>query len=418
MGSFFCANNTPREGEVMARPAKHNWRKLYLEYCQGRYKNVTEFAKAKKLAVRPTQREFKKLQDEAEAANSEQNTLKKTTINDHNNGTEKRKRPKNDHKQHSWQNLKKQFTDWPEEKLQAYLVHVEERLAKLKEIPFEEMGQDEIEELSKLRRERRAILSDPDPEVKCHAHNRRGETCGNPVERGKRVCWVHGGAPGSGAPPGSKNALKTGEHETIWMDTLDEEELELYEQIETDPLAQINDTIRLLSFRERRMMQRIQRLKDGLTENQKRVLQERKTIKEAYPVHDEKSGSIKVVTVPRDELVVTRVEETQYRAIDDIIRIEEALTRVQEKKVKAIEAKHKIVAKHGLDIERLRIEQERLQLEKTKAVGANKDGVKDGGSIDLNNDNDLSALTDEELETLERIVLKTNPTAHVKEYKN
>ncbi|TEB06130.1 hypothetical protein Psch_03172 [Pelotomaculum schinkii] len=80
---------------------------------------------------------------------------------------------------------------------------------------------------------------------------------------------ICGGCAGSGAPPANKNALKTGEHEAIWKDMLDEDELDLYEQIETDPLAQIVDTIRLLSLRERRMVQRIQKLKEGLTRSRK-----------------------------------------------------------------------------------------------------------------------------------------------------
>src|SRR5580704_530387 len=28
---------------------------------------------------------------------------------------------------------------------------------------------------------------------RCHAHNRKGELCGNPVVRGKNVCRLHGG---------------------------------------------------------------------------------------------------------------------------------------------------------------------------------------------------------------------------------
>ena len=41
--------------------------------------------------------------------------------------------------------------------------------------------------------------------VRCHAHNRRGGQCGNMAAPGKRVCHVHGGAPGSGAPKGNQN---------------------------------------------------------------------------------------------------------------------------------------------------------------------------------------------------------------------
>ena len=69
-----------------------------------------------------------------------------------------------------------------------------------------------------------------------------------------------------GAPLRNVNALKTGEYETIWLDCLSPEEQDLYEQIDTDELVQIEQTIRLLTIMERRKLVRIQQLIDGLTE--------------------------------------------------------------------------------------------------------------------------------------------------------
>ncbi len=48
-----------------------------------------------------------------------------------------------------------------------------------------------------------------DPRL-CHAHNRRGRPCGRLAVPGRRVCHFHGGAPGSGAPPGNQNARRHG----------------------------------------------------------------------------------------------------------------------------------------------------------------------------------------------------------------
>src|SRR5262245_5508171 len=45
---------------------------------------------------------------------------------------------------------------------------------------------------------------------RCGARNRRGGFCRAPAINGKRRCRMHGGAPGSGAPLGNKNALKHG----------------------------------------------------------------------------------------------------------------------------------------------------------------------------------------------------------------
>jgi hypothetical protein len=45
---------------------------------------------------------------------------------------------------------------------------------------------------------------------RCGAKNRAGRPCLAPAVRGKQRCRMHGGAPGSGAPRGNKNALKHG----------------------------------------------------------------------------------------------------------------------------------------------------------------------------------------------------------------
>lgn len=45
---------------------------------------------------------------------------------------------------------------------------------------------------------------------RCGARTRSGKPCRSPAVQGKRRCRMHGGALGSGAPRGNKNALKHG----------------------------------------------------------------------------------------------------------------------------------------------------------------------------------------------------------------
>ncbi len=45
---------------------------------------------------------------------------------------------------------------------------------------------------------------------RCGARTRRGTACRAPAVAGKRRCRMHGGAKGSGAPKGNKNAQKHG----------------------------------------------------------------------------------------------------------------------------------------------------------------------------------------------------------------
>lgn len=45
---------------------------------------------------------------------------------------------------------------------------------------------------------------------RCGARTRSGKPCASPAVSGKKRCRMHGGAYGSGAPRGNKNALKHG----------------------------------------------------------------------------------------------------------------------------------------------------------------------------------------------------------------
>ncbi|WP_418219404.1 HGGxSTG domain-containing protein [Candidatus Viadribacter manganicus] len=47
---------------------------------------------------------------------------------------------------------------------------------------------------------------------RCLAQTRKGSLCQQAAVRGKSRCRMHGGAPGSGAQPGNRNALKHGHY--------------------------------------------------------------------------------------------------------------------------------------------------------------------------------------------------------------
>lgn len=142
--------------------------------------------------------------------------------------------------------------------------------------------------------------------------------------RGKGAPIGNRNAVGHGGTPGNQNALKTGEYAAIWMDTLTEDEQALCDVIDTDPLTQIDENIRLLTIRERRMLANIKALKD------KKDLAE---TEEVYREDRNADGELRLK------------EMTRYRKllIDKIILAEEALTRVQEKKLRAIETKYKMM---------------------------------------------------------------------------
>jgi hypothetical protein len=47
---------------------------------------------------------------------------------------------------------------------------------------------------------------------RCGAKTRSGGSCRSPSVHGRKRCRMHGGAPGSGAPRGNRNALKHGRY--------------------------------------------------------------------------------------------------------------------------------------------------------------------------------------------------------------
>ena len=54
--------------------------------------------------------------------------------------------------------------------------------------------------------------------LRCGAKTRSGSPCRSPAVAGKRRCRMHGGAKGSGATKGNRNALKHGEFATKWLE--------------------------------------------------------------------------------------------------------------------------------------------------------------------------------------------------------
>lgn len=117
----------------------------------------------------------------------------------------------------------------------------------------------------------------------------------------------------------NKNAVITGEYENIYKDVLDVEELDLYENIETnDKEKLLIDEFKILTIREKRMLKRIKDLKQrgkDMTINfirSKKNKQETETLTEAEPTID---------IIQRIEEGLTRIQETKRKCLESIIKI-------------------------------------------------------------------------------------------------
>ena len=158
------------------------------------------------------------------------------------------------------------------------------------------------------------------------------------------------GNKGGAAPKENKNAVKTGEFETLFFDTLEEDEKKLVHMIELDKQQLLLQEIQLLTVRERRMLKRIENLKHATDQ-----------IVPGMTAVKYKSG--------------TEDESTEYTgALGQIQSIEDALTRVQARKQKAIDSLHR----YGFDDARLELEMMKVELETLKRDPSDQDTEDDG----------------------------------------
>lgn len=158
----------------------------------------------------------------------------------------------------------------------------------------------------------------------CSTTNKGGAPIGNQNAIGNK------GNSRASPPKRNKNALKTGEYETIFYETLSDEEKDIYSSLDNDPSFVLSEEIRLLKIRQLRMMKRIKEAESGLNDDEVDRLQQLRKIK--TPI--EKDG--KKLEIKREVMQDVQVSRKTYRKIDDILSIEDALTRISNQLTKAI----------------------------------------------------------------------------------
>lgn len=158
---------------------------------------------------------------------------------------------------------------------------------------------------------------------------------------------------------GNKNAFKTGEYETIYFDSLDEEEINMLKMYSVDGLEKIERAIMLFEIRERRMLKLLQNLKEEKEDIEILNVYHYKPKKVMIDVVDSQNGIREQVESTVYDKFLTRTEEKHQPRIDRIMDVENALTRVQEQKRRAVESKEKILATNRL----LDLKERKLKLE-------------------------------------------------------
>ena len=148
--------------------------------------------------------------------------------------------------------------------------------------------------------------------------------------------------------PGNKNAVTTGEFETLLFDCLDSEEKQLAAAVPNDKEQLLFQEIQLLTVRERRMLKRIENLRRA-----------------DFTTVKKKTGTEKDKWTDLDE---------KHATLGQIQNIEDALTRVQARKQAAIDSLHRF----GVDDARLEIELMKLDMAALKLGGQETEVEEDG----------------------------------------
>lgn len=176
-------------------------------------------------------------------------------------------------------------------------------------------------------------------------------------KRKRNVAKAKGGQPGNqnaignhggAAPEGNKNAVTTGEFETLLFDCLDPEEKQLAAAVPNDKEQLLFQEIQLLTVRECRMLKRIENLRQA-----------------DFTTVKKKKGTEKDKWTDLDE---------KHATLGQIQNIEDALTRVQARKQAAIDSLHRF----GVDDARLEIELMKLDMATLKLGGQETEVEEDG----------------------------------------
>ncbi|WP_257219363.1 phage terminase small subunit-related protein [Paenibacillus sp. LK1] len=141
---------------------------------------------------------------------------------------------------------------------------------------------------------------------------------------------------GDGGPYRNKHALKTGMYETIFLYTLEPDEQDMMDQIDTDPLAQLNEQLIMLSLQERRHMKRVKLLESGLTDEERKTKQELMQRQDKVSMLSPKTGKAITVPLTTEGMKVTEITTVVTSKLDKILKQEEALVKTRDKKLRVI----------------------------------------------------------------------------------
>jgi uncharacterized protein YjcR len=173
---------------------------------------------------------------------------------------------------------------------------------------------------------------------KCGAKTRSGKPCQQVGHGAGNRCRKHGGA-STGAPKGNKNATTHGRFEQIMFSSFTDEEKELIENTELDPMKQIDDELKIIIVREKRMLERykkaqendytITQIEETQIQSGNRQTNEKKTIKENNDIFLHKMETeLNKVQNMKLKLLAQKAQLEAQRKTDDNVDISKVVDAI------------------------------------------------------------------------------------------
>lgn len=172
------------------------------------------------------------------------------------------------------------------------------------------------------------------------------------------------GNKGGGAPPGNKNNWKNGKYESMWLSEVAMENRLKLMKMETNPLAILLNELRLLEYREFKLMRYINMIESGW---------DGKNVEEKFQIFREEAGEeplfqdnllkFQPIIEEKTELIERKIKTPQM--LERILIIENTLTQVQARKTRCIALLDQF-DRNELTTEELQLKIQRMKLEVNK----------------------------------------------------
>lgn len=141
---------------------------------------------------------------------------------------------------------------------------------------------------------------------------------------------------GHGAPENNTNALNHGGYSAIYWDTLDEDEQEMIDDMDSDEETQLVEQLKLYAIRERRLLKAIKKVKSNANKTDDVEISSSVFFnfenKEKTVITDEGDVETQTVTKPKPSGTRKDYEKSEFA----VSRLEKELTSIQRSKTKVI----------------------------------------------------------------------------------